>query len=306
MGAAVARREPERTGFLRLAYREEVCSFECQGESLTGVLTLPDSHGDSAVLVVVGGPQYRVGSHRQFLLLARALAGAGFVSLRFDYRGMGDSSGEQRGFESLNDDIAAAIEILLVNSPSIKKIVLWGLCDAASAALLYWHSTRDQRIAGLVLLNPWIRNEATLARTQIRHYYGQRLLEPDFWRKLLSGGLDFRKVLAELIRSFQLASSAGKLSVGLVDQPFEQKMLEALKLYQGNILLLLSGNDYTAKEFIDCATTDPAWSGVLQKPMLLRHDVPEADHTFSTALWRGEVESATISWLNSIRQPISG
>ena len=48
-----------------------------------GVATLP-----IAVLVVVGGPQYRVGSHRQFVSLARALARQGMTTVRFDYRGM--------------------------------------------------------------------------------------------------------------------------------------------------------------------------------------------------------------------------
>ena len=48
---------------------------------------------------MVGGPQYRVGSHRQFTLMARAFAAAGYPVLRFDYRGIGDSEGESRGFE---------------------------------------------------------------------------------------------------------------------------------------------------------------------------------------------------------------
>jgi len=49
---------------------------------------------DTGVLIVVGGPQYRVGSHRQFVMLARFLADHGVPCMRFDYRGMGDVSGE--------------------------------------------------------------------------------------------------------------------------------------------------------------------------------------------------------------------
>jgi alpha/beta superfamily hydrolase len=52
------------------------------------------------VLVIVGGPQYRAGSHRQFTLLARSLAEQGFAVLRFDYRGMGDSTGAMRDQQS--------------------------------------------------------------------------------------------------------------------------------------------------------------------------------------------------------------
>ena len=39
------------------------------------------------MVIVVGGPQYRAGSHRQFTLLARHIAAAGYPVLRFDARG---------------------------------------------------------------------------------------------------------------------------------------------------------------------------------------------------------------------------
>ena len=71
------------------------------------------------------------------------------LALRFDYRSMGDSPGETRDFLGVDADIAAAIDTLLAARPAIKRVVLWGLCDAASAALLYLEATRDPRVAGL-------------------------------------------------------------------------------------------------------------------------------------------------------------
>ena len=47
----------------------------------------------------------------------------------------------------------------------------------------------DSRVAGIVAANPWARSAATLAATQLKHYYVARLLQPEFWRKLLRGGL---------------------------------------------------------------------------------------------------------------------
>jgi alpha/beta superfamily hydrolase len=94
--------------------KEQVLTFICAGEPLVGVACVPDKARSTGVVVVVGGPQCRVGSHRQFLLLSRALASAGYLVLRFDYRGMGDSCGEIRNFENVDDDIAAAIDAFVV------------------------------------------------------------------------------------------------------------------------------------------------------------------------------------------------
>ena len=70
-------------------YTEETTVFACAGDTLMGILAKPETPADTGVIVIVGGPQYRVGSHRQFVLLSRALAAAGYAVLRFDYRGMG-------------------------------------------------------------------------------------------------------------------------------------------------------------------------------------------------------------------------
>jgi hypothetical protein len=69
-------------------------------------------------------------------------------------------------------------------------------------------------------------------------------------------------------------------------------------------LLVLSGNDYTAKEFLDCATSDKNWSSILGSPRIERVDLPAADHTFSTASWRDQVAQSTLSWLNAKTPPV--
>jgi exosortase A-associated hydrolase 1 len=170
-----------------MKYAESTTVFDCAGDTMLGILARPDMPADTGVLVIVGGPQYRVGSHRQFLLLSRSLAAAGFAVLRFDYRGMGDSEGHLRSFESVSADIAAAINKLQAQIPEVQHVVLWGLCDGASAALLYCDETKDARVSGLCLLNPWVRSETSLAQTHVKHYYRQRLMEKAFWAKLFTG-----------------------------------------------------------------------------------------------------------------------
>jgi len=62
------------------AVEERAFTFSCQGSELVGIAHLPAVEADRGVLIVVGGPQYRAGSHRQFLLLARELAREGVPS----------------------------------------------------------------------------------------------------------------------------------------------------------------------------------------------------------------------------------
>jgi exosortase A-associated hydrolase 1 len=160
--------------------------MDCEGVPLVGILHRSDETAKRGVLVVVGGgPQYRVGGHRQLTLWARKLVASGYPVLRFDYRGMGDSHGDFRGFEDADADIQVAVDRLVAEVPGLQEIVLWGECDAASAILFYAH--RDPRVKGVVLLNPWVRTAAVEAQAILRFYYLNRLMQPSFWRKVFSG-----------------------------------------------------------------------------------------------------------------------
>lgn len=278
---------------------EEALMFDCRGERLVGILH-PSPGADTAVVVVVGGPQYRAGSHRQFVLLARALAGAGYAVMRFDYRGMGDSSGVPQDFEHVGDDIACAIDALQQRLPGVRHVVLWGLCDGASAALMYCDDRRDPRVRGVCALNPWVRSEATLASTQLKHYYTRRLVSAQFWAKLLRGQVA-AGALKELGRKLRAATTASSSSAEAAPADFRQRMARGWQGAGGRILLILSGNDYTAKEFIEHAGTDKTWRTLLAQPRVRRHTVDNADHTFSDEASRLAAERLTIEWLRDQR-----
>lgn len=281
-------------------YSEVPLTFQVAGDQVLGIVALPEKQHDLGVLIAVGGPQYRIGSHRQFLLLARRLASEGFPVLRFDYRGMGDSEGAVRGFEDVSEDIGAAIDAFQQCFPEVRRFVLWGLCDAASAILMYLQVRRDSRVEGVALFNPWVRSEASLAQTHIKHYYGQRLLQRDFWRKLLGGKMDFLGSLRELLGNAKKARSHASGNAGRA-LSFQDQMLEGLRQLCGNVLLVLSGQDYTAREFLEYTENDGGWSGLLAARNVCRIDIPEADHTFSSAALRSRVEDETLKWLRGLR-----
>ena len=248
-----------------MSLTETAITFSCGGQTLVGIVAEPaaaSEHGTApartGMVVVVGGPQYRAGSHRQFTLLARDTAAAGWPTLRFDVRGMGDSTGAQRSFEALDDDIAAAIDALLHHCPALDRVVLWGLCDGASAALMYLQRRRDPRVQGLCLANPWVRSEAGLARTHVKHYYAQRLLQPAFWKKLISGKVGLRALgdLASTVNQIAAGSSSRPGSTDGKPLNFRQTMLRGLEGF-------LPPSCWCSAE----TTTPPRSSSTLAPPM---------------------------------------
>ena len=292
-----------------MSYREEALVFECQGDRLLGIVALPGQEiADTGVVVVVGGPQYRAGSHRLFTLLARHLAANKVPSLRFDYRGMGDSEGDPRGFEVLNDDLDAAMNAFRDACPRVRRIVIWGLCDAASAALLY--CAQGPHVAGLVLANPWVHTERRAAQARLHHYYLGRLLQRSLWEKLLSREIPIMKTLGDLLGSFRKALGGPRRTRGnhaatpegtddarTDDGVFVDNMLAGLANFDGPVLFILSGNDLTAAEFSSLVSRDRGWKKACKRENVRFLRLAEATHTFSSAVWRNEVAEATLSFV---------
>jgi exosortase A-associated hydrolase 1 len=217
---------------------------------------------------------------------------------------MGDSTGDKRDFLGVTPDIGAAIDAMQQWLPTLQHVVLWGLCDGASAALLYCQATGDTRVTGLCLLNPWIRSEASLARTQVKHYYTQRMRQKEFWQKLLSGQVAMgaargfmRNIRVAAMRPSRRAADSGTAP------PFQTQMAMGWLRFGGPIELILSGDDYTAKEFLEYCAGNPLWSEALAQAQVRRHDIAGADHTYSNGLDRMKVEARTIQMLSQCSRP---
>lgn len=298
---------------------EHALTFPCQGETLVGVLHRPPAGATKrrrGVVVVVGAPQYRVGSHRQFVLLARALSAAGFPVLRFDYRGMGDSGGEFAGFEGVDQDIRAAIDCLFGAAPDLEDVVLWGLCDGASAAAFY--ASQDPRVGGLIVLNPWVRTGQTLARARLTSYYVERLTSREFWSKVFGAKLDLKdswRDLAGAVATLAGGKKQPETGKPAADSPpagpavpvysaaregspaLPDRVGGALRRFKKPTLVILSGDDLVAREFdgtVAGARPMQAWT---RRADVTLRPLPDATHTYPNAAWRAQVHAWCVAWL---------
>lgn len=215
--------------------------FDCEGLQLVG--TLDAAAGTTGLLIVSGGNELRSGAWAGQAQLAARIAGAGHPVFRFDRRGIGDSEGHNAGFRGSLPDIAAAIKAFRQAAPQVIRIIAFGNCDAASALLL---GAPELDVAGLVLANPWtIDGDETpeaLPAAAVRRRYLQKLANPrEIWR-LLTGGVDLRK-LAGGLRSVA--------TVAVPKSPLVETMRERCVTVAMPLQILLATRDRTAQMFIE-------------------------------------------------------
>lgn len=260
--------------------------FHSRNKQLVAIEHQAAEKSTQGLVLVVGGPQTRVGSHRLFVHIARALAKQGVHVFRFDYTGAGDSEGEVTQFTDIQADIDAAIHCFSARNPNIKTLSLFGLCDAASAILMYLNQKQDLRIEQLFLLNPWVRQEVTQARMFLGSYYIKRLISLDFWQKLFTGKVNVAKSGKEIKEFSSIARSSSVSMPSFVDD-----MQQGLINFSGQVHIILSGDDLTADEFMVLCRTSRLWQSTLERPSIQQHTLKAADHTFSQINEEGKLIS---------------
>lgn len=189
-------------------------SFDCEGAALGA--SLDSAEGETGLLLVTGGTQTRIGSHRMYERLAEALARDGWPCFRFDRRGVGDSEGEDPDFRASGPDLAAAAAAFRREQPQLKRLIGLGLCDGASTLALHG---RAAGLDGYILVNPWfVEAEAgEPPAAAIKSRYKEQLLSLQGWKRLLSGSISYRKVLKGVrkIIASKPSSLAGEIAASL-------------------------------------------------------------------------------------------
>ena len=119
--------------------------FTTNKVSLVGVLTRPEGVDGSVPAAVVCHPHPLLQgskSHSMVVSIARVAASYGIATLRFDFRGVGDSQGDFTNGQKEQEDVRSALNILKVLDGIEKnKVALVGYSFGASVILdgLRWY-----------------------------------------------------------------------------------------------------------------------------------------------------------------------
>lgn len=212
-------------------------TFACEGETLVG--TLDDAWGEGGLLLVSGGNEIRAGAFAGQAQLAARVAAAGFPVFRYDRRGIGDSSGENRGFRDEEADIAAALAAFKSERPGLSRVVGFGNCDAASALMLNGGGGCD----ALVLANPWTieYDDGAPPAAAIRARYAEKLRNPKELVRLATGKVSLRKLAGGLKRAVSPPPPPTSLA---------EDMRAGLARFDGPVRLLIAERDRTGRAFL--------------------------------------------------------
>lgn len=265
-------------------------TFTTQGA--TCAATLDEANGANGLLIVSGGNEIRCGPHRGMAQLAARVVETGHPVLRFDRRGIGDSEGENRGFEHSAEDIAAALALFRRECPHLKSITAFGNCDAATALILHHQECGPD---ALLLANPWTIDAVTdgpepdtpaiPSAEAIRARYARKLRDPREWLRLLRGGVDLRK----LWRGVKAASGPKPPSL------LAERVSQALERIDAPVTILIALRDSTAMAFMTHWTTTID----TDRDNFRLESIDSTSHGFADADARAWLEARVLAALSS-------
>jgi len=224
---------------------------------LTAIATEPKGFDPSkpAVLILNSGVMHHIGTCRISVRIARELAKSGFLALRFDFSGIGDSE-PRRGTASFAESSSAEItEVMnyLEQKKGIKKFIVYGLCSGADAS--YEIAKKDPRIVGMVQIDAYCYPNW---QSKLIHY-APRILKLDVWLRFIKRILgtpqparDEEQIDAEniempsYIREFPAREEIAKGLQGIIDSN-----IHIYNIFTGGMLQTFNHSKQYAENFSD-------------------------------------------------------
>ncbi len=190
-------------GSSRQPLRETAILFG-KDQRLFGVITEPRGpvpEDRPAVLLLNVGADSHVGPHRMNVQHARDLASKGYLTLRLDVGGLGESLAAPGRRENQLYDVASVDDVrcamsALAETRGTRRFVVVGLCSGAFLA--YHTAVSDPRVVGQVLLNmfafEWKEGDPVAPAKRNTYlssrFYARSLLDRSAWRRALHGQVD--------------------------------------------------------------------------------------------------------------------
>jgi pimeloyl-ACP methyl ester carboxylesterase len=279
-----------------VAMREHAVLFG-KTASLVGVMTDPPDtiRGESlpGIVLLNAGLVHRVGPQRLYVKIARSLAAMGFVVLRFDFSGIGDSDVRTDTLPFDESAISETREAMhyLHTASRCERFILMGICSGAKVSLQT--ACDDPRVVGVVLINPRghlhdvddavsvsIRN-----RTLARHYWrimASSSFRAKNWLKFITGKFEARD-LVKVARGFQL----GRLLLpqrralpGVEKATADMRALAARGVY----LLQVHSEGDKGLDYLHVVLSEEEIDELHACDKIRIETIDEADHTFNM-LW---------------------
>jgi hypothetical protein len=186
---------------------------------LFGVVTEParEERRRRAVILLNAGVDQHIGASRLYVLWARLWASRGYVVLRMDFSGIGDSDTRRGGVDddvfpaSALDDVRAAIDYLKEHYRT-GDITLAGLCSGAYHALRA--AAAGIRVARILMINPqnyfWsegmsLNDLQTVEVVRNPGLYRRRVVSTAAWKRLFTGQVNIWRIVKVYVHRAWLA-----------------------------------------------------------------------------------------------------
>jgi dienelactone hydrolase len=283
---------------LTAGFKEQVALLG-KDSSLVSIITRPAAvqRGNRLAIVILNtGIIHRVGHHRMYVTLSRALADAGHTVVRFDFSGIGDSPPAKDRMPPLAACLEQIRDVIdsIARTHRVERFVLVGLCSGADHAIL--HAFKDERVVGVVVMDP------TLPPTPryYFHYVLQRFPNARSWLSVATGSSGLmRMAMAHLARVLKAEGNSPETLTlqSLQFSPHLAQCYRSIATRGGKILAVFTcvSPRHTYPHQILDAFPETASAGSLRLEYF-----PDSDHHFSPPQARARLLRVIAEWVELI------
>lgn len=275
---------------------------------LVGVITDPEAPEQSperpAVILLNAGRVHRVGPSRLYVKIARRLAAAGFVVLRFDFSGIGDSSARHDHLPFDQSVIQETQDVMHCVSKvrGNQHFILMGLCSGANSAL--YTASCDPRVVGVVLINaqpvPSEELRVTLLGREFVRYFWRIFWRPPLWGRALHQEYadGFRRVRKILHSQFTKACIWRSASMQDTMEKAAAKVISSLQtlIERNTRLLLVSSEDDLGLDYLEKILRNKTSQFKTDAGLDIRV-IPQSDHIFTAIQSQEMLVKVILDWI---------